>query len=143
MDLGSNIKKYRKEAGLTQKELASILDVAVGTIQQYESNKRQPRIEQLQRIADALGVPINIFIDGYLEVCLPQIAENLVSIENEIITNTTKDLENATKQLIELGADLIRDKAIENFDGLTPEGQVKVYNYTEDMISNPKYRKHT
>ena len=58
MDLGSNIKKYRKEAGLTQKELAELLDVAVGTIQQYELGKRQPRLEMINRIAGALGIGI-------------------------------------------------------------------------------------
>lgn len=58
MDLGNNIQKYRKEAGLTQKELAEILDVAVGTIQQYELGKRQPRLEMINRIAGALGIGV-------------------------------------------------------------------------------------
>lgn len=58
MNLGNNIKKYRKEAGLTQRELAEILDVAVGTIQQYELGKRQPRLEMINRIAGALGIGV-------------------------------------------------------------------------------------
>lgn len=58
MDLGNNIKKYRKEAGLTQKDLAEILGVAIGTIQQYELGKRQPRLEMINRIAGALGIGI-------------------------------------------------------------------------------------
>lgn len=58
MDLGNNIKKYRKEAGLTQKDLAEILGVAIGTIQQYELGKRQPRLEMINRIARALGIGI-------------------------------------------------------------------------------------
>ena len=58
MDLGSNIQKYRKEAGLTQKELAKKLNVAVGTIQQYELGKRLPRLEFLETIADALGIDV-------------------------------------------------------------------------------------
>ena len=66
MDLGSNIQKYRKQAGLTQKELAKILNVAVGTIQQYELGKRQPRLEFIEKIADALGVDAWNLYDSYV-----------------------------------------------------------------------------
>ena len=65
MDLGSNIQKYRKEAGFTQKELAKKLNVAVGTIQQYEIGKRQPRLEFLEKIADVLGVDVWNLYDSY------------------------------------------------------------------------------
>lgn len=68
MDLGEQIKKYRKEAGLTQKELAEILDVATGTIQQYELGKRQPRLEMINRIAGALGIGVRrLYPDFTLE----------------------------------------------------------------------------
>ena len=56
MGIGDNIKKYRKQAGLTQKQLAERLGVATGTIQQYELGKREPRFEQLYRIANALNI---------------------------------------------------------------------------------------
>ena len=65
MDLGSNIQKYRKEAGFTQKELAKKLNVAVGTIQQYELGKRQPRLEFLEKIANVLGVDVWNLYDSY------------------------------------------------------------------------------
>lgn len=68
MNLGEQIKKYRKEAGLTQKELAEILDVATGTIQQYELGKRQPRLEMINRIAGALGIGVRrLYPDFTLE----------------------------------------------------------------------------
>lgn len=56
MGIGQRIKAARKSAGLTQKALAEKIGAATGTIQQYELGKRQPRIEQLQVIADALNV---------------------------------------------------------------------------------------
>ncbi len=58
MTIGENIKRIRKEKGLTQKQLADKLKCATGTIQQYELGKRQPRIEQLKRIATALDVDV-------------------------------------------------------------------------------------
>lgn len=65
MTIGENIKKYRKRIGLTQKELGELAGVAAGTIQQYELGKRQPRIEQLQKISIALNVQTADLIGGY------------------------------------------------------------------------------
>lgn len=62
MTIGQRIKEARKNAGLTQRELAEKSGSATGTIQQYELGKRQPRIEPLQRIASALGVPVQQLI---------------------------------------------------------------------------------
>lgn len=64
MTIGESIKKNRKLAGLTQKELASKCGFATGTIQQYELGKRQPRIEQLEIIANALGMRTGDLIDS-------------------------------------------------------------------------------
>ena len=58
MALGQNIKKYRKEKKLTQKELASLAGVNEVTIRSYEAEKYRPKIETLQKIADALDVSI-------------------------------------------------------------------------------------
>lgn len=68
--IGDNIKKYRNQKGLTQKQLAEKVGCATGTIQQYELGKRQPRIEQSQKIADALSIPLSYLFDvqiGYEE----------------------------------------------------------------------------
>ena len=62
MTIGEKIKEYRKRNGLTQRELAEITGLAVGTIQQYELNKRQPRIEMLKTIAQWLGCTVNDLI---------------------------------------------------------------------------------
>lgn len=59
MDYGKRIKALRMERGFSQQALADAAGTAKGTIQQYEAGKRQPRLEQLGRIADALGVPIS------------------------------------------------------------------------------------
>lgn len=58
MDVGQRIKEARKRAGLTQKGLAEQIGAATGTIQQYELGKRQPRLEQLAKIAGALGTTL-------------------------------------------------------------------------------------
>lgn len=58
MNVGENIRKYRKEKGLTQSELAHKTSLALSTIQRYEKGHRQPTMQVLQKIADALGIPV-------------------------------------------------------------------------------------
>ena len=60
--VGGKIKAARKDIGLTQDQLAQKSGVATITIRQYETGKRQPRLEQLQKIADALEIPIAFFV---------------------------------------------------------------------------------
>ena len=61
------IKAARKAKGMTQKELANQLGLATGTIQQYELGKREPRLEQLSKLSEVLGVPISFFAQDDLE----------------------------------------------------------------------------
>ena len=49
MTLGENIKRYRLEKGLTQKQLADNLGLAEITIRQYENDKRTPKIDTINR----------------------------------------------------------------------------------------------
>lgn len=55
-NINQKIKEKRKEKGITQKQLAERCGLATGTIQQYESGKRKPKIENLYKIAVALMV---------------------------------------------------------------------------------------
>ena len=66
MNIGKNIKKYRKEAGLTQKKLGELSGTSERTIQQYETGKRQPRLEQLCKVADALNVELDELMGGIM-----------------------------------------------------------------------------
>lgn len=63
MDIGSRIKEIRSASGLTQSQLAELSGVAVISIRQYESGKRQPRVDQLRAIASALGVTVDYLLD--------------------------------------------------------------------------------
>lgn len=64
MNIGDNIRAARKSAGMKQKELAYAAGCAIGTIQQYERGLRMPRLEQLNGIANALGISVEELICG-------------------------------------------------------------------------------
>lgn len=58
MTVGENIKRIRKEKGLTQKKLGELCGINEVQIRQYESGKANPKIETIDKIASALEVPI-------------------------------------------------------------------------------------
>lgn len=58
MELNERIKKYRKEAGLSQEDLASKIYVSRTLITKYESGSVFPTQENLEKIADALGLKV-------------------------------------------------------------------------------------
>ena len=53
--IGSNIKTARKQAGLTQAQLAQMAGITKAAISRYESDLRVPRAEHLKAIAEVLG----------------------------------------------------------------------------------------
>lgn len=59
MDLASRIKQLREGAGLTQLELAKILQVSNSTLSQYESGARVPSDEMKAAIADYFRVSLD------------------------------------------------------------------------------------
>lgn len=65
MSIGKNIKQLRKQKKLTQKELAEKAGISEISIRQYENDKRNPKIEQVDKIAKALNVHIVDIMDDY------------------------------------------------------------------------------
>lgn len=57
--VAKKIREYRKEAGLTQRELGEKIGVKHNTISSYESGTNEPEQNILFKIADALNISIN------------------------------------------------------------------------------------
>ena len=55
-EIGIGIKNARLTVGITQAELAHRLGVTPQAISQYERGIKKPKIETIEKIADALGV---------------------------------------------------------------------------------------
>lgn len=51
-----NLKALRKEAGMSQADLANALEIERSTVAKYETGDRYPDIEMLCKIADILQV---------------------------------------------------------------------------------------
>lgn len=56
--IGSNIKKYRKELGLTQQQLADRLDMSLNFIGKIEVGYDHPSLYTLIDISNNLEIPL-------------------------------------------------------------------------------------
>lgn len=59
MAFNDELRRLRKQDGLTQSALASALGIAKSTISMYECGNREPDFETLEKIADYFNVDMN------------------------------------------------------------------------------------
>ena len=84
--IGERIKQVRKEAGMTQQQLAQRLGIPYQSIGQWERGIRKPKIETLQAIADAIGVS--------LDYLLGNVTDPFFVLDNERIKADINSYEN-------------------------------------------------
>lgn len=165
MTVGEKIKRIRKEKGLTQKELGTRLgNISQQQIGQWETGKANPKIETLQRIADALNVALFEFLDDDLfdAATAPTTMENAM-YEVELVAAKLKSIEdninlsNAEKEKLiqdfiiqtEIVADMhlthaeAASKYLLNqlFSQLNCDGQNKAIEHVEMLTKIPEYQK--
>jgi len=58
MNFADNLKRIREEKALSQQELAEKLGVGQSTIGMWESNKRTPKLDELNRMARVLNITV-------------------------------------------------------------------------------------
>lgn len=64
MSVSENIRKTRREKGLTQKKLGELSGINEVQIRQYELGKANPKIETIEKIANALNVSVLYLLNG-------------------------------------------------------------------------------
>lgn len=64
MLLSKKIKEARKRAGLTQKELGVRAGMSEAMIGQYETGYRRPKYKTLERIAAAMDLSVEYFLEN-------------------------------------------------------------------------------
>lgn len=60
-DVARLMKYYRQSKKMSQEDLSTAAGINLSTIKKYEVGLRNPKYEQLERIADALGISVNNF----------------------------------------------------------------------------------
>ena len=59
MEMGNRLKNLREERGMSQRKLAAMADVPVGTLRYWEYGLRTPLLYTALRVAVALGVSLD------------------------------------------------------------------------------------
>lgn len=60
-EIGNEVKKKRREIGISQEELAEKLGVTYQQVQRYENGMNKMNVESIQVIADTLDMPVSYF----------------------------------------------------------------------------------
>ncbi len=60
--LGGRIKQLRKNAGMTQSELASELGISASAVGMYEQGRREPDNNTLRKLCSVFGVSVDYLI---------------------------------------------------------------------------------
>lgn len=121
-EVGEKIKNARLTVSITQAELARRLGVTPQAISQYERGIKKPKIETIERIADALGVNwlqlscIESTMISCKKDCHPHIVIDGVSHYDEFSTVLSGELTSIPSPLMPNRQPLVND--------IYPEGRV-------------------
>lgn len=115
MTFAERLRKYRKEANLTQKALGEKSGIAEINIRQYEAGKYTPKPEAGKKLADALGVSVPDLY-GW-------------DSESAKLAAEVKAIEQQEKDLLRV------------FRGLNSEGQERAIDYITDLLEIQKYQR--
>ena len=94
MDFGQILTNLREEKGIYQKQLASYLNVSIGTISNYENGVHCPDLNTLCRIADYFDVTTDYLLGRTQYQFDPQTLNRSLSKDYTMtdLINTTLDL---------------------------------------------------
>ncbi len=86
MTTGEKIKYFRNMRGISQETLGQLSGINSATIKKYEYGIRNPKSDQLLKIANALGISINIFMDFDIET-VSDVLSLLFKLDDQIDMN--------------------------------------------------------
>lgn len=58
MKFGQNIKQFRKQRNLTQKQLADQIEISRSYLSDIENGNKNPSIKTVKKLADSLGLSV-------------------------------------------------------------------------------------
>lgn len=90
MKLGTKIKTCRENAGLTQIDLANLTGISRSSIQLYEADKVEIPAKNLEKIAQALNLKVDIFFEKNLSISPVNKSVNNLSISRQLVQNNAK-----------------------------------------------------
>lgn len=158
MAIGDNIRAARKIQGLTQKELATRLGISPAGIAQWENGLRNPKHENVKKIADALGVNVTVLYglpsketeeeQKELEQFLDESVDSQGNIDPYKFADAKyNDLGKLERMTDDLYVSILKnwtdddllDVIAGSFRQLTRVGKIEAVKRLADLETNPRY----
>ena len=133
----SMLRKARKAAGITQKDLANALGINRATISKYESGTIEPSISQLKQIAEILQI-------SWFDL-LPEHERGTYMLANVIANGLGTDTGNDTAEFDEESELSYQSLSLirvgDAFELLNEDGISEAVKRVEELTEIPKYQK--
>lgn len=84
-EIGAAIRKRRKELGWSQEQLAEKVGVTFQQMQRYENGSTMLNVENVQRIADILGLPVADFFASDSSVTVEEPVESYFATDEKAL----------------------------------------------------------
>lgn len=144
MSIGKMIFLLRSERGLRQKDFASLLDVSPSTIGMWETDKRQPDLDALVKIADYFEVTTDFLLSrnsnsNMIDKDRARNLKGLDKIDNDMFTSF-KELNLDNKYII-LGETmkLLKEQRHEESTDIL-SGAPKTAEELEELVKQQKFQ---
>lgn len=154
MTVGENIKRIRKERGLTQKMLSELCGVNEVQIRRYELGQKNanPKIETIKKIADGLGVSLSelisedyqsistdsYFLPGVTPERAMEIIENMYDIWKDA-GFSAKNPPHTDEEHLKVYETARRQELLKAFDTLNYHGKVTAVERIQELTEIPRY----
>lgn len=153
--IGERIRERRKKLGMTQKQLADKLGVKYQTVQAWELNSRNPKLETVEKLASALGVSSGWLVYGdedssqrVLFDALGNLSREMKqSLETGVVSSSLANgglakRWNEISYLIESDLQIAGyNKLLCLYDRLNKEGRHVALERLEELTQLPKFRR--
>ena len=150
MTTGQQIKAARQKAGMTQAQLAEKLGIPYQSIGQWERDARNPKLDTLKRIADALNIAVQElvgipkWVDEKNIWDMPDVSAQGRRTADEIQgwLDLLQEIRSASHLLSDVNLyEKIRIYVIDSLDGFTPEGLLRLAETINELKKVPDYQR--
>ncbi len=163
MTIGERIKSARKQAGMTQQELAERLETSYVGISLWESGKRRPKPESLKRIAEVLNIPTAFFTEtgnmseqevlDFISWAWPRADYQMVQQHSEGAQEEIERWERVCSELHKIHDEIVAKQQAEDkkrsvqaeellgiFEQFNPKGKKKIIELAKEFSKIPEYQ---
>jgi len=133
IQIGNRIRKIRTEKGLTQREMAALTGIPYSTYSNYENNNREPNLEQLNKIANALNISITHLID----------INDITKQSQNILDDLSNHPENWVQENPLTGekVPIKQTELLKHYNVLNELGKNKAIERIKELVEIPRYTK--